>query len=29
VEDSGHAGFYAQNMFSRMELDDAEYQLKP
>ena len=26
---SGHAGFYAQNMFSRMELDDAKYQLKP
>ncbi|MBZ5566114.1 MAG: hypothetical protein LAP13_27310, partial [Acidobacteriia bacterium] len=26
---SGHAGFYAPNMFSRMELDDAEYQLKP
>jgi threonyl-tRNA synthetase len=26
---SGHAGFYAQNMFARMELDDAEYQLKP
>jgi threonyl-tRNA synthetase len=26
---SGHAGFYAENMFSRMELDDAEYQLKP
>jgi threonyl-tRNA synthetase len=26
---SGHAGFYAQNMFSRMELDDAEYQLRP
>ncbi len=26
---SGHAGFYSQNMFSRMELDDAEYQLKP
>jgi threonyl-tRNA synthetase len=26
---SGHAGFYVQNMFSRMELDDAEYQLKP
>jgi threonyl-tRNA synthetase len=26
---SGHAGFYAANMFSRMELDDAEYQLKP
>jgi threonyl-tRNA synthetase len=26
---SGHAGFYTQNMFSRMELDDAEYQLKP
>ena len=26
---SGHANFYAQNMFARMELDDAEYQLKP
>src|ERR1041384_4534156 len=26
---SGHSGFYAQNMFARMELDDAEYQLKP
>ncbi len=26
---SGHAGFYAANMFSRMELDDAEYQIKP
>ena len=26
---SGHANFYAANMFSRMELDDAEYQLKP
>jgi threonyl-tRNA synthetase len=26
---SGHSGFYAQNMFSRIELDDAEYQLKP
>src|SRR3954452_12377558 len=26
---SGHAGFYAQNMFARMELDDAEYQIKP
>jgi threonyl-tRNA synthetase len=26
---SGHAGFYAANMFTRMELDDAEYQLKP
>src|SRR3954451_1387288 len=26
---SGHANFYAQNMFKRMELDDAEYQLKP
>jgi threonyl-tRNA synthetase len=26
---SGHAGFYAQNMFAPMELDDAEYQLKP
>src|SRR5579864_5902259 len=26
---SGHAGFYSQNMFTTMELDDAEYQLKP
>jgi threonyl-tRNA synthetase len=26
---SGHANFYSQNMFSRMELDDAEYQIKP
>jgi threonyl-tRNA synthetase len=26
---SGHAGFYAQNMYTPMELDDAEYQLKP
>ncbi|MEO6924793.1 MAG: threonine--tRNA ligase, partial [Bryocella sp.] len=26
---SGHAGFYAQNMFTPIELDDAEYQLKP
>jgi threonyl-tRNA synthetase len=26
---SGHAEFFAENMFSRMELDDAEYQLKP
>ena len=26
---SGHAGFYAENMFSRIKLDDAEYQLKP
>ena len=26
---SGHANFYAQNMFTPMELDDAEYQLKP
>ena len=26
---SGHSDFYAQNMFSRMKLDDAEYQLKP
>jgi len=26
---SGHANFYAQNMFTRMELDDAEYQIKP
>ena len=26
---SGHYGFYADNMFKRMELDDVEYQLKP
>jgi threonyl-tRNA synthetase len=26
---SGHYSFYAENMFHRMELDDAEYQLKP
>ncbi len=26
---SGHYGFYSENMFKRMELDDAEYQLKP
>jgi threonyl-tRNA synthetase len=26
---SGHYGFYADNMFKRIELDDAEYQLKP
>jgi threonyl-tRNA synthetase len=26
---SGHANFYADNMFTPMELDDAEYQLKP
>ncbi len=26
---SGHYGFYADNMFKRMEVDDAEYQLKP
>jgi threonyl-tRNA synthetase len=26
---SGHANFYAQNMFTRMQLDDAEYQIKP
>jgi threonyl-tRNA synthetase len=26
---SGHYNFYAENMFARMELDDAEYQLKP
>ena len=30
VEDlSGHEGYYAQNMFTPMELDDAEYRLKP
>lgn len=28
-EISGHAGFYAQNMYDTMELDDADYQLKP
>ncbi len=26
---SGHEGFYAGNMYSPMELDDAEYRLKP
>ena len=26
---SGHEGYYAQNMFDVMELDDAEYRLKP
>ena len=26
---SGHANFYAQNMFMSIELDDAKYQLKP
>src|SRR4051812_8475207 len=26
---SGHSGFYKDNMFKPMELDDAEYQLKP
>ena len=26
---SGHADFYSEDMFSRMELDDAEYQLRP
>src|SRR6266446_6169507 len=26
---SGHADFYSENMFTPMELDDAEYQLKP
>ncbi|MCU1294618.1 MAG: Ser-tRNA(Thr) hydrolase / threonyl-tRNA synthetase [Bryobacterales bacterium] len=28
-ETSGHYNFYSENMFDRMELDDAEYQLKP
>ncbi len=28
-EISGHEGFYAENMFTAMELDDAEYRLKP
>ncbi len=26
---SGHEGFYSQNFFTEMELDDAEYRLKP
>jgi len=26
---SGHTGFYRENMFSTMELDNADYQLKP
>ncbi len=26
---SGHEGYYAENMFDIMELDDAEYRLKP
>src|SRR6059036_240665 len=26
---SGHEGYYAQNMFDAMELDDAEYRMKP
>jgi threonyl-tRNA synthetase len=26
---SGHEGYYSQNMFDFMELDDAEYRLKP
>jgi threonyl-tRNA synthetase len=26
---SGHEGFYAQNMFTPMELDDANYRIKP
>src|SRR5215470_14545922 len=26
---SGHEGYYSQNMFDTMELDDAEYRLKP
>src|SRR6204780_2949508 len=26
---SGHEGYYAENMFDLMELDDAEYRLKP
>src|SRR5579884_1136235 len=26
---SGHAGFYSENMFTPMDLDDAEYQLTP
>jgi len=26
---SGHEGYYSQNMFTKMELDDAEYRVKP
>jgi threonyl-tRNA synthetase len=26
---SGHAGYYSENMFTPMQLEDAEYQLKP
>jgi threonyl-tRNA synthetase len=26
---SGHEGYYAQNMFTPMELDDADYRMKP
>ena len=26
---SGHEGFYSQNFFTKMELDDADYRLKP
>ncbi len=26
---SGHEGFYAENMFTPMELDDADYRMKP
>ena len=29
LQTSGHEGYYAQNMFDFMELDDAEYRLKP
>ena len=28
-ETSGHTGFYQENMFSAMDLDEVEYQLKP
>jgi threonyl-tRNA synthetase len=28
-ETSGHTGFYRENMFAPMELEDVEYQLKP
>src|SRR5438270_1498194 len=28
-QNSGHEGYYSQNMFDVMELDDAEYRLKP
>ena len=28
-ETSGHLGFYAENMYSPMDIDDQEYYIKP